>query len=124
MGIAFFSDDTQIRTTEEQDYKRTVYLLAHNVTLISILLLQIYIDFFIGITFFPDDTQTRTTEDQAYMQTAYLLDHSVTLISILFLQIKLRNKYQVPFQKDHFFFPVSPRLEPPKTKLTSGQSIY
>ena len=53
MGITFFfSDDTQIRTTEEQGYKRTVYLLDDNVTLISTLFLQIYIDFLIGITFF------------------------------------------------------------------------
>ena len=37
----FFSDDTQIRTTEEQAYKRTAYLLDHNVTLISLLFLQI-----------------------------------------------------------------------------------
>ena len=29
MGITFFTDDTQIRTTEEQNYKRTVYLLDH-----------------------------------------------------------------------------------------------
>ena len=36
-GVAFSSDDTQIRTTEEQAYKRTVYLLDHNVTLIYIL---------------------------------------------------------------------------------------
>ena len=42
--LLFFSGDTQIRTIEEQDYKRTVYLLDHNVTLISILFLQIYVD--------------------------------------------------------------------------------
>ena len=36
----FFPDNTQIRTTEEQDYKRTVYLRDHSVTLISILFLQ------------------------------------------------------------------------------------
>ena len=34
MGITYFSDDTQIRTTEDQVYKRTVYLLDLNVTLI------------------------------------------------------------------------------------------
>ena len=27
MRIIFFPDDAQIRTTEEQDYKRTAYLL-------------------------------------------------------------------------------------------------
>ena len=32
MGIIFFSDDTRIRTSEGQDYKRTVYLLDHKVT--------------------------------------------------------------------------------------------
>ena len=32
MRIILFSDDTQIRTSEGQDYKRTVYLLDHNVT--------------------------------------------------------------------------------------------
>ena len=37
MGITFFPADTQIRTTEKQDYKRAVYLLDHNVTLTSIL---------------------------------------------------------------------------------------
>ena len=41
IGITFFSDGTQIRTTEDQAYKRTVYLLDHSVTLISILFLQI-----------------------------------------------------------------------------------
>ena len=41
MGITFFHDDTQIQTTGEQDYKRTVYLLDHNVVLISVLFLQI-----------------------------------------------------------------------------------
>ena len=40
-GVTCFSDDTQIRTTEEQAYKRTVYLLDHNVTLMSVLFLQI-----------------------------------------------------------------------------------
>ena len=30
--IIFFSDDTRIRTSEGQDYKRTVSLLDHNVT--------------------------------------------------------------------------------------------
>ena len=34
--IFFCSDDTQIRTTEEQDYKRTVYLVDHNVTFIDV----------------------------------------------------------------------------------------
>ena len=34
MGITFFSDDTQIRTTEDQAYRRTVYLLDHNVIFI------------------------------------------------------------------------------------------
>ena len=33
----FFSDDTRFRTTEDQAYKRTVYLLDHSVTWISIL---------------------------------------------------------------------------------------
>ena len=32
MRIIFLSDDTRIRTSEGQDYKRTVYLLDHNVT--------------------------------------------------------------------------------------------
>ena len=42
MGITFFSDGTQIRTTKDQAYKRAVYLLEdHNVTLISILFLKI-----------------------------------------------------------------------------------
>ena len=66
------------------------YKIDHNVTLISILCLQIYIDFLLGSLFLFDDTQVRTTEDQAYKRTVYLLDHSsVTLISILFPQIKL-----------------------------------
>ena len=30
--IIFYSDDTRIRTSEGQDFKRTVYLLDHNVT--------------------------------------------------------------------------------------------
>ena len=117
MGITFFPDDAQIRTTEEQHYnyiKRTVYLLDHNVTLTSIVFLQIYTSynynskyisiFLLESLFFSDDTQTRTTEDQAYKQTVYLLDHSVTLISIIFLRLKLINKYQVSiFHEDHFF---------------------
>ena len=30
--IFFFADDARIRTSEGQDYKRTVYLLDHKVT--------------------------------------------------------------------------------------------
>ena len=32
MRIIFFSDDTRIRSSEGQDYKRIVYLQDHNVT--------------------------------------------------------------------------------------------
>ena len=32
MSIIFFSDDTRIRISEGHNYKRTVYLLDHNVT--------------------------------------------------------------------------------------------
>ena len=31
-GDIFFFDDTRIRTSEGQEYKRTLYLLDHNVT--------------------------------------------------------------------------------------------
>ena len=43
LGSLFFSDDTHIRTTEDQAYKRTVYLLLidHSLTLMSILFLQV-----------------------------------------------------------------------------------
>ena len=35
MRITYFPDDTRIRTNEDRDYKRTVYLLDHKVTLIQ-----------------------------------------------------------------------------------------
>ena len=40
MGITVFSDGIQIRTTEEQDYKRTAVYLRH-IDTASILFLQI-----------------------------------------------------------------------------------
>ena len=84
MGSFFFSDDTQIRTTEDQDYKRTVYLLDHIVTLISILFLQIKLinKYRISIlhedNFFSDVTRIRTSKGQDYKRAVDLLDHSVT----------------------------------------------
>ena len=85
MRIYFFSDGTRIRTTEGQDYKRTVYLLDHNVTLTSILFLQIkliaykyQVSIFHENIFFSDDTRIRTSEGQNYKRTVYLLDHNVT----------------------------------------------
>ena len=87
MGITFFSDDTQIRTTEDQAYKRTVYLLDHNVTLMPILFLQIILinKYQVSIfhedhLFLSDDTRIRISEGQDYKRTVtvYLLDHNVT----------------------------------------------
>ena len=36
MRIIFISDDIRIRTSEGQGYKRTVYLLDHNVTVVVV----------------------------------------------------------------------------------------
>ena len=69
MVITFFSDDDQIRTTdEEQDYnKRTVYQRHVDINFIFTC-----IDFLLESLFFPDDTQIRTTEDLAYKRTVVI----------------------------------------------------
>ena len=91
----------------------------------DLFLSQICIDFSMGITFFPDDTQIRTTEDQAYKRTVYLLDKPQRHIDIFFdfllHLIYFCYKY---ISRESLFFPMTPRFEPPKTKLISGQFIY
>ena len=73
MRIIFFPDDARIRTSEGQDYKRTVYLLDHNVTGAVVSSSTIF-----TCATFPDDTRIRTSEGQDYKRTVYLLDHNVT----------------------------------------------
>ena len=55
MRVIIVSDDTRIRTSEGQKYKRTGYLPDHNVTAAVV-----------------------TNEGQDYKRTVYLLDHNVT----------------------------------------------
>ena len=72
------------------------------------------------ILFLPDDTWIRTSEGQDYKRTVYLLDHNVTAAvvstSTIFLQICIF--YEI------IFFPHDPWIQPTKTRLISGQSIY
>ena len=48
---------------------------------------------------------------------------SFSLISCSTLSIFVSNIYRF-FYGGHFFFPMTPKFEPPKTTLISGQSIY
>ena len=98
MRLIFVSDDTRIRTSEGQDYKRTVYLLDHNVTVAVV-----------------------TNEGQDYKRIVYLLDHNVTAAVVSTSTIFLRTC--INFFMRIYIFSYDPWIQPTKTRLISGQSI-
>ena len=90
----FFFDDTRIRTSEgHQDYKRTVYVLDHNMSQQQWCIYQYYFftnkyQFFHKDNFFLMRPLDSTNENQAYKRAVYQLeDHKVTYIDIYLLSL-------------------------------------
>ena len=76
------------------------------------------------IVFFFDDTRIRTSEGhQDYKRTVYVLDHNMSQQQWCIHQYYFfRNIYQ--FFHEDFFFLYDPWIQPTKTRLIIGQSIY
>ena len=83
-----------------------------------------YISIFMRDHFFFDDTRIRTSEGhQNYKRTVYLLDHNMSQqqcvsTSTIFLQIYINFFMRI------IFVSYDPWIQPTKTRLGSGQSIY
>ena len=77
------------------------------------------------IFFLFDDTRIRTSEDhQDYKRTAHVLDHSMSQQQwCIYQYFFFTNIYQF-FHEDIFFSLYDPWIQPTKTRLISGQSIY
>ena len=76
------------------------------------------------IIFFFDDTRIRTSEGhQDYKRTVYVLDHNISQ------QQWCIHQYYFFTNIYHFFYVIffsydDPWIQPTKTRLKSGQSIY